>query len=119
MSLEDLEFQEALDQVREAIRDTDPGLDPGLSMRSREVVHARAEVLAFIVAYKQAHDGVAPSLREIGRACGIASTSNVKFILEELELAGYLRLPDPGHYQARSIEVVGGRWEYRPHNHGE
>jgi SOS-response transcriptional repressor LexA len=63
-------------------------------------------VYEFILRYKQAHDGIAPTLREIGVACGISSTSVVVYNLDKLEAVGKIRLSG----RNRAIEVVGGRW---------
>jgi repressor LexA len=57
--------------------------------------------------YKAGHDGVAPSIREIGEACGIPSTSNVKYYLEMLEDEGVIHMDAKS---GRTIQVVGGQW---------
>ena len=44
-----------------------------------------SEVLNFIKQYKRQR-GVAPSYREIGQACGLASTSVVGYYLAKLEV---------------------------------
>jgi len=63
-------------------------------------------VLAYLILYKAANDGEAPTIREIQRACGIASSSSVKYALDDLEEAGKIkRLRGRG-----GIRVVGGRW---------
>jgi DNA-binding transcriptional ArsR family regulator len=63
---------------------------------------------ATAAAPKTAHDGIPPSLREIGDACAIASVSTVSYHLEKLRAAGLIRI-NPEN-TARNIEVVGARW---------
>jgi len=54
-------------------------------------VNGRAErVLAFIRVYK-AERGMAPTYREIGAACGITTTSLVRYWLDKLERDGHLK----------------------------
>jgi len=72
-----------------------------------QTVHSVDEVYRFVVQYKQAHDGNSPSLQEIGRACGIRSTSHVYLYLVRLADAGRIKLAG-----TRSIEVIGGRWVF-------
>lgn len=64
-------------------------------------------VYAFIVGYKQEHDGVAPSHREIVDGCGLPGVSSVVCVLNRLEDAGRIYRSDGA---SRSIAVVGGRW---------
>jgi SOS-response transcriptional repressor LexA len=73
-------------------------------------------VYDFIVSYKKSHDGNSPTIREIGEACGISSTSVVSYWLHRLESRGLIRRPEPtiGNRFATKIEVVGGKW-YQPH----
>ena len=61
-------------------------------------------ILSFLREYIEEH-GYPPSLREIGRACGISSTSVVDFNLKALEREGYIRR-DPEI--SRGIELVRG-----------
>ena len=59
-----------------------------------------AAVLAYIGACR-----ITPTIREIGDACGITSTSLVSYYLDELELAGLIERPgEPG--SSRNILVV-------------
>jgi len=60
-----------------------PDLDPTLTTRQRNVVR-------FISGWIHEH-GYSPSIREIGRAVGLTSTSSVKHQLAALEAKGYLR----------------------------
>lgn len=69
----------------------------------------RQAVMAAIVNTCIAHGGVPPTIREIGDAVGIASTSVVNYHLKILDGAGLIRLPDES-YVSRGIEVVGATW---------
>jgi len=60
-----------------------PGLDPTLTARQRKIVR-------FISGWVQEH-GYSPSMREIGRAVGLTSTSSVEHQLAALQAKGYLR----------------------------
>jgi SOS-response transcriptional repressor LexA len=79
---------------------------------SDPVLPRDVRIFGFIKAYKQDHDGNSPTIREIGEASGIASTSLVLFYLNKLEKQGLIRRPEPefGHRFAATIEVVGGLW---------
>lgn len=66
-----------------------------------------ARVLAFIVQFKQRHDGLGPNMSEIAQACGLSSSSLVSFYLTRLEGQRLIRLHER---RAGGIEVVGGRW---------
>jgi SOS-response transcriptional repressor LexA len=74
--------------------------------------HAAADVLAAIIAYKRAHDGRSPAVREIGAACGITSTSVIHRLLRELASEGRIRIPGGVN---RGIEVAGGAWVHADH----
>jgi SOS-response transcriptional repressor LexA len=69
-------------------------------------VRKQESIYAFILRYKAAHDGNSPSIREIGRACRVYSTSHVHYCLVRLEMDGKIKLVRG----ARSIEVIGGVW---------
>jgi repressor LexA len=60
-------------------------------------------LLDAIIAYKDKHDGCAPSIRELVIATDITSTSVVSYHLSRLELKGYIRR-QPG--VSRTIEVL-------------
>ena len=60
-----------------------PDLDPTLTSRQRKIVR-------FISAWVHEH-GYSPSMREIGRAVGLTSTSSVEHQLAALQAKGYLR----------------------------
>lgn len=91
--------------------------EPGSALRmikpkaNNARTHALDAILAFIIAYKQKHDGTSPSLREIGAGCGISSTSVVSYNLALLDERGDIVLKGKG--ARRQIEVVGGRWTYQ------
>lgn len=78
-------------------------------------VRRQQEVLQFVVAFKRAHDGNSPSIREIMDGCRIASTSLVAFYLAELEKRNKISLEPSdgrGSGKARRIEVIGGQWTF-------
>jgi len=60
-----------------------PDLDPTLTARQRKIVR-------FISGWVHEH-GYSPSMREIGRAAGLNSTSSVEHQLAALQAKGYLR----------------------------
>lgn len=68
----------------------------------------RLQVYDFIVKFKIDHDGVAPSVAEIGKSCGISSTAAVRYVLDHLVLLGMIEC----NYGAgsRMIGIVGARW---------
>lgn len=74
----------------------------------RRMIHSTKEILSFIVAYKSSHDGNSPTLRQIGHALDISSTSVVSYHVKKLKDLGLI---DTGAYRARSIRVKGGNWE--------
>ena len=69
-------------------------------------------VYEYLVQYKSSHDGNAPTVREIGEACGISSTSVVHYWLIRLTNQGLIRRPEPkiGMRCSTQIEIVGGKW---------
>lgn len=74
---------------------------------------ARAErVYRYIVQYKRDHDGNSPSYRQIMDACDVSSTSQVSLTIDLLRRQGRIRLLENG--TARSIAVVGGKWNMIP-----
>jgi hypothetical protein len=74
--------------------------------RSASMTDTAQGVYAYIIRYKQAHDGVAPTVREIMDACDVSSSSVVAYNLDKLVLAGLIRC----RARRRHIEVVGGKW---------
>lgn len=84
----------------------------GINRSMREPVSPNperaAEILAYIITYKESHDGNSPTMREIVRDVDIPSTSLVSFYLDALEREGKIRLLR--NKAARHICVVGGYW---------
>lgn len=76
-------------------RPTAPG--DGADLTARQVLVWRAICAAI------ERDGVPPSVREIGQACGITSPNGVLCHLAALERKGYVRR---GESQGRAIEVL-------------
>lgn len=66
----------------------------------------RAAILKFIIDFKRAHDGIAPSMREMMKAFKIPSTSIMHYILADLETSGAITLLP----FSRGIIVTGGQW---------
>lgn len=66
-------------------------------------------VLDFIVRYKSENDGAGPTIREIGDACRISSTSVVNYAINRLLDSGLIYLTPNGH-----IGVRGGNWQMKP-----
>jgi SOS-response transcriptional repressor LexA len=69
------------------------------------------QLFDFIVRFKTEHDGQSPTVRECMTELGTGSTSYVSYCLDKLERKGLIRFRES---KARAIEVVGGRWSYRP-----
>lgn len=68
---------------------------------------AHGPMYAHIVTHAQAHDGNAPSGRELMPVCGVASSSTVNRRLQALAAAGLIeRQP----FSGRAIEVIGATW---------
>ena len=72
--------------------------------RAPDLTERQQRIMAAIRALHAEH-GFAPSLREIGEACGLKSTSSVQHQLNVLESKGCIRR-DPN--KGRAIEVVDG-----------
>lgn len=71
------------------------------------------KVFDYIVAYKLAHDGIAPTVREIvSNVAGVSSTSHSQYCLEKLEKEGLIEAG--GGKKPRYIKVLGGLWSYNP-----
>lgn len=68
----------------------------------------KVKVYDFIVEFKKNHDGNSPSIREIGRAVGITSTSVTNYYLESLAGMEIIKLKKQG--SSRMISVSGGSW---------
>lgn len=68
----------------------------------RALTRRQAEILTFIQRYSETH-GYPPSVREIGRALGLTSSSTVHSHLAALEKKGYLHR-DPS--KPRALEIL-------------
>lgn len=66
---------------------------------------SREQVLRYIIDYKQDHDGLSPSVREIASACFL-HVSTARYHLDQLAIEGRIRV-----LERRGIEVIGGAWE--------
>lgn len=71
----------------------------------------QAAMLKFIISHKRDHDGQAPTVRQIGAAVGIGSTSVVTYHLNQMQRQGAI-VREEG--ESRGIRVSGGRWEWYP-----
>jgi len=69
---------------------------------------ARKKMMDYIIGYKEQNNGLSPTVREIGDACGMSSTSLVNHHLEELVRIGELKRIG----SSRNLSVVGGRWTF-------
>ena len=67
-------------------------------------------IFQFIVQYKAANDGVAPTLREIADAVQINSSSLIAYYLRIMAGHGMIRMIGDG--TPRGIIVPGGSWVY-------
>ena len=76
-------------------------------MSKQQMVERAEAILQFVIAYKQEHDGISPTIREISDALGLNSTSLVKFYLERLEEGGKIQMVANS---SRGIMVTGGAW---------
>ena len=65
----------------------------------------RNRIMAFIVSFKERHDGLSPSMREIMDGCGMFSTSHVDYYLQQLEEMDLIKRSG-----RRGIQVIGGVW---------
>lgn len=61
-------------------------------------------MMVFIKEFQRAHNGVSPTVREIGSGADISSTSVTNYYLEKLEHAGKIRR---ARNISRSIQVIG------------
>lgn len=75
-------------------------------MRANLQKKGAKEVLKFIVEFKQ-ENGYAPTMREIGDAVGIKSSSTVCYIMKYLEREGYIEtIPN----KSRVIKILEAEW---------
>ena len=75
---------------------------PGGASMGKGLTRRQKEILIFIQRYSDAH-GYPPSVREIGQALGLTSSSTVHSHLTALEKKGYLRR-DPS--KPRALEIL-------------
>lgn len=68
-----------------------------------EIKGKTAEVYEFIVEYVTTHL-YAPTIREIGKAVGLKSTSSVYTYTQQLINAGLIRM---NHSEPRTIQLIG------------
>lgn len=77
--------------------------------QKQNLLARRAVLFDAIVAYKRAHDGNSPSVRDLMAAVEYSSTASTFWLLERLEADGRIaRNPN----RSRHICVVGGAWTY-------
>lgn len=76
----------------------------------RALTRRQAEILTFIQRYSETH-GYPPSVREIGRALGLTSSSTVHSHLAALEKKGYLHR-DPS--KPRALEILRDEHSHPP-----
>jgi hypothetical protein len=83
--------------------------------RDYGAIPARAEwIFQIIIDYKEQHDGVAPSYREIREKTGFSNSVIFKAFIY-LEESGQIRRVETKN--SRSIMVVGGKWMYKGEYH--
>jgi len=76
-----------------------------------EVVQRSAEqVLAFVIEFKDEHDGLSPTYREIMDACDISSTSMVQRYLLRLERQGKIECMLDQNQRIRGVMISGATW---------
>jgi predicted MarR family transcription regulator len=76
--------------------------------RPLSVTPRRQRIYDFIVKHKIDHDGVSPTVKEIGTACDISSTGVVRYYLVSLERLGLIEYGKCR--KSRMIKVIGGSW---------
>jgi len=79
-------------------------------MFTRKHINAEEKILRFISEYKSLNNGVSPSIREIGLAIGLTSTSHVWFYIHRLIDYGCILMKE---HQPRTIQLTGKQWENR------
>lgn len=94
------------------------GRGPKSQAADAQLSAKRKEILDFIAAEVR-HRGYPPSVREIGAAVGLASTSTVQAHLKTLERQGYLRRDPtkPRALEVRYDPASGSAIEPRPAHH--
>ena len=79
----------------------------------------REEIYNFLIKY-MTENGYAPTVREIGEAVGLKSTSSVYNHLQVLEVLGKIKMGNG--YKPRAIQLIGYelkkvKWKYMNHNY--
>ncbi len=77
------------------------------SQSTEDTTISRELVYAFLVQYKQEHDGNTPTTHEIAEGCCL-SESTVKYHLIRLEVENRICVTGD---RRRNIEIMGGSWE--------
>jgi len=78
-------------------------------MPHAKITPMKQQIFDFIVKFKEEHDGNSPTIRQIGDAVGLRSTSTVSRQLYFMEQIGMIER-DATQGAARLIKVVGGVW---------
>jgi SOS-response transcriptional repressor LexA len=71
-------------------------------------VRDTGKLFAYLVNYKQTHDGNSPSIREIMNHFKVSSSSVVAYLLGKLEAENLINID--GYPNGRSIKIVGAQW---------
>ena len=83
-------------------------------MRVKKTSPNYQKVYDYLIAFKIANQGNSPTIREIGDACGVSSTSVVRYYLDGLVKAGLIERNKKGHRNL-CISIPGARWLPPPH----
>jgi len=83
-------------------------------MRNKKTSPKYQQVYDYLIAFKTANEGNSPTIREIGDACGVSSTSAVRYYLDGLVEAGLIKRNKKGHRNL-CISIPGSRWFPPPH----
>ncbi|MCA0754862.1 helix-turn-helix domain-containing protein [Paenibacillus sp. N4] len=81
---------------------------PQLATGLKSLAGTAAKVLDFIVTHDR-EKGFPPTVREIGEAVGLTSSSSVHGHLARLEKYGYIKRNGGGPGSPRAIQVIGKR----------
>ncbi len=83
--------------------------------RHAKLSPVHSKIFEFICSFKSEHDGCSPTIREIGEAVDIQSSSYIRYCLNALEEAGLItrnHSESAGSERGKSriIQVVGATW---------
>ncbi len=78
-------------------------------MRVKKTSPKYQEVYDYLIAFKAANQGNSPTIREIGDACKVSSTSVIRYYLDGLIKAGLITRDKKGHRNL-FIKIPGARW---------